>query len=889
VQGILKFRGSLAQAAPAELADLTATALIRNKKPKRGRRGYGTEGPFGFLDHQFLPASPAQGPFLELLTHAPQDGLPLIRRLVDHAAAFNSGGKPYGSNAITIPLTEGRRSFPWVETFFWSRSSNYYCTTSALMALEAWAHIRIEGGEDLDAVLKDVLGAPEAPAAYLLVAIDLLLSHWPKTQEAAVPFLASPRLLSVDRERQVHDHTQLPDILGLSAIQKEPVGAATLADLQKRPSRRRLLENLLGNYAFYTPSELRDRLTSLLREEAADLEAPDAQAIMADPALMVQHALNLIDPANWQDVTVRLADGNTADAKQYVAPEAEARHFDALQAKNADYFADANLEARLSLAINDPSKSTPDMAMAAVEWAHRQPVRADQNKTGDRMRSHSIVSAAMIAMRDGDAALRSEHRTWADGVFASVLQEREDSAHRMRSGLRFNPPAIAFAGMVHALKDGVRPGDMRELLKMAARSNPAAAHGFGAVVGQLAAIDERMPRALLRCALVAAIRLRRRWDTTEEDTARGAETYRRQCEAAVAAELAWLSGEAPEPAWPTWPLDHPQPRRRLRLYGGDDDNVAAALPARHDDEYTDHQAAALWLSNCRGLFDPEAPPRILDMVRAYSEWTANVNGAGLAINDDFTGKPRDWNDAYLDALANCLPVLTPPEVDKLALDPIRSLPEESFLDALATFIRHVDGVFFNDRRLSPETAVHIRSALAERLKETSRWQNMARHPSTSIEMHLGPAAAAVFFNSHGFGQPAAAYLYSKGIDRLGPFLPLLERLASEAPCLFVAIVTLNLLEVAPRIEHATLLVGAAKALVVGFPDHTDFWINRGIGRRVSALVDTILIRSNALFGVHSPLRPDVHAVLAAMVRVGVPEATRSEREIEAATSGRQPG
>lgn len=135
-------------------------------------------------------------------------------------------------------------------------------------------------------------------------------------------------------------------------------------------------------------------------------------------------------------------------------------------------------------------------------------------------------------------------------------------------------------------------------------------------------------------------------------------------------------------------------------------------------------AAALWLSNCRGLLDPVARPWILDIVRAYSEWTANANGADLAINDDFTGKPREWNSAYLDALANCLPVLTPAEVDKLALDPIRSLPEESFLDALATFIRDVDGVFFNDRRLSPETAVHVRSALAERLKETSRWQTL---------------------------------------------------------------------------------------------------------------------------------------------------------------------
>jgi hypothetical protein len=889
VEGILKFRGSLAQAAPAELADLTATALIRYRKPERRRREYDTGQPFGFLDHDFLPESPAQGPFLELLTHAPQHGLPLIRRLVDHAVAFNSDGKPYGSNAIIIPL-KGKRSFPWVETYFWSRSSNYYCSTSALMALEAWAHMRIERGEDLDAVLTDVLGAPEAPAAYLLVAVDLLLSHWPKTLEAAVPFLGSPELLSIDRERQVHDHTQFSEILDLSVIQKEPVGAATLDGLRKRRSRRYVLENVLGHYALYAPPELRDRLTSLLREEAAHLGAPDAQANMRDPALMVLHALNLIDPANWQDVTLTLTDGSTADIKQYVAPEAEARHFDALQAKHAGHFADSDMEARLSLAIDDPSKSTPDTARAAVEWARRQPVRADQSETDRRgMRSHSIVTAAMIAMRDGDTALHSEHRAWADGVFASVLQERVDSVHRIRAGLRFNPPAIAFAGMVHALKNGMRPGDMRALLETAARSNPAAAHGFGVVAGQLAAVDERMPRALVRCAFAAAVRLRRHWKTPEEEVAKDAVAYRMQCEAAVTAELAWLTGEAPEPVWPTWPLDNPRPRRRPRLPMGAHDNATAVLPARRDDEYSDHQAAALWLSNCRGLIDPEARPWIINIVRAYSEWTANANGAGLAINDDVSGKPREWNDAYLDTLANCLPVLTPAEVDELALDPIRSLPEESFLDAMATFIRDVDGGFFNDRGLSSETAVHIRSALAERLKETSRWRNMVRNPSTSIEMHLGPAAGAVFFNSQGFGQAAAAYLYPKAIDRLGPFLPLLERLASDAPSPFVAIVALNLLEVAPRTEHATLLVRAAKTWVVAFPDDTDFWINHGIGRRVSALIDTILVKSNALFGVHSSLRSDVHTVLAAMVRVGVPEATRSEREIEAATSGRQLG
>ena len=40
VRSILKFRGSLAQAAPAELAELTATALIPKRRPdeRRNRR-----------------------------------------------------------------------------------------------------------------------------------------------------------------------------------------------------------------------------------------------------------------------------------------------------------------------------------------------------------------------------------------------------------------------------------------------------------------------------------------------------------------------------------------------------------------------------------------------------------------------------------------------------------------------------------------------------------------------------------------------------------------------------------------------------------------------------------------------------------------------------------
>ncbi|MDI6739234.1 MAG: hypothetical protein QME74_02605, partial [Candidatus Edwardsbacteria bacterium] len=159
------------------------------------------------------------------------------------------------------------------------------------MALEAWAHRRIEAGETLDQVFPDVLGPPGSPAAYLLVAVDLLLSHLPKSLEAAVPFLACPELLCIDRERQVYDNFRYPDIFGLRALEREPVGVVSLESLKKRPSRQHILEKLLGQYAIYGPVELRETLTALLRQAAARLGPPDKLSNLRDPALMAVHAL----------------------------------------------------------------------------------------------------------------------------------------------------------------------------------------------------------------------------------------------------------------------------------------------------------------------------------------------------------------------------------------------------------------------------------------------------------------------------------------------------------------------------------------------------------------------------------------------------------------------
>ena len=149
-------------------------------------------------------------------------------------------------------------------------------------------------------------------------------------------------------------------------------------------------------------------------------------------------------------------------------------------------------------------------------------------------------------------------------------------------------------------------------------------------------------------------------------------------------------------------------------------------------------------------------------------------------------------------------------------------------------------------------------------------------------MHLGPAIATLFLNDYGWTQPAKTYLPPALIDRLTPFLPTLEACAVEGATHFVAIVTLNLVEVAPRPAHLPFLLAAATSWMAAFPDATDFWIEHAIGRRVCAFIDATRQMEPTLLAPGQQLRDQVDRLLPGMVRVGVAEAARLEQALQLA-------
>ncbi|HDR9224187.1 TPA: ATP-binding protein [Burkholderia vietnamiensis] len=881
VRSILKTRGTLAQAAPTELARLTEQALIEKPRPRHRRFHDEREEAFTFVDHEFLPASPAQGPFFELLLHAPADGLSLIHRLVDHAIAHGTRGRDAGENAITLVYADGARTFPWTGAYFWSRNCNYYAITSALMALEAWGHQRIEAGEPFDVVLRDVLGPPGSCAAYLLVAVDLIISHWPKSASSAAEFLGCPELLCLDHTRQVRDQVETSDFFGLKALQTEPRGTVSAAALNKQLSRRMTLDGLIGNYALSTEPEQLQKLRGLLRDAADRLGPAGAQANLGNPEFMVLHALNLADPANWSEVDVQRKDGSTVKARQYVSPAAEQDHLQVLRDAAAAKSSDFAMQSAITLGIENPSRFSPDRLQSAVAWANgpapEPTASTDDDDASPNMRREAVLAAAMMVMRDGDASLRDTHGDWARARLQDALaSDGHDPVHQIRAGLRFNPVAIAYTGLIYALAQWNTQDDVKALLAVAAEGHHAAAHGFGAAIEALLRVDERLPRALLRCALRACIVPVRKWDISEEEEAKRGERRKAAAAIAVDAEMVWLEGAGPEPAWPVFPKEHVRPRRRLRLPVAPmqfEDPPEAEELSPEEEVY--HQTAALWLRQVQGIGNADKFPWLRDVANAYMSWTIAANGGDLVDGEEADDTPSEWNSVFFALTARCTVGLSATEVANL-VTPISALPEQNFFDVLADLLRSFDAVYFGGGNVDASVAVAVRSGFADRMMESWGWKRLKGTKETSIERHIAPAIATLFFNDYNFVAPTKSYLLEKGVERLGPFLTVLARLTHSGPSPFVALVLLNLLEVAPRAEHLGLLVQAGKIWLATYPDFRSFWIDHGFGKRWCEIVERIHILHPVAIDADAAIRADVDNTVAELVGLGVPEANRLE-------------
>jgi hypothetical protein len=845
---------------PRELAELIEQSLI--ERPERGastRRSY--KRGFSHADTDYMPPSPAQPPFLDLLQAAPDVGLALIRRLTKHAVAHHTGGGKPGDNGFTLVFDDGLRFFPWTQSYFWSRGhGNDYAVASGLMALEAWGHQRIEAGEPIDAVLNDVLGPDGSCAAYLMVAVDLLISHWPATREALVPFVSSPELLASERQRDVFDRVVS---LGFD-FQKEPPGPVQLEHLRARPSRGIQLERVLLGYL--SDDQVSAKVRKWLKRALDRLGAFEEDDDFGDPAFMGAYALNLLNADNW----VAVEGGQT-----YRSPPEEAEHLGRMQAKHAQSLHGSEVEAKIHLAISDRDRGSAEVARDAFAYAEGD-LPDDSDPDVLKSRSTRLVATAMLIARDGDDSLLDEHESWVRQVIERALAEDSD-----RPGpsdrLEFNRPAMATCALIHLWRRRGQASDRDALVRIAGRDDRCGAPAFAATLDEILAADARVLKSALRVAFAT---LRWRWHRWDEDPSE-AEAYEHEKklagQQAIASEIAWLNG-GPEPAWRSLPDEAPTVRRRSRISQSTDDGQRdGAIPAAspRSETHANSQAIAAWLK-IAAVGEPEWIGEVID---AYSDWSARLNGFDMLADSELDRTPQEWNTQFY-ALAVPVALSASEERFEEMLRRLEGLPDQPFCDVAESVLHAADVWYFNHPDRSAERPVRLRTRMAERVRALRRWNWNFNPGDLSIDYDTGGVVAKLFMNTHNPFVGTTSYLVPGVFDRIDPLLETLRPLLPGGPTTFVALCAMNTLMVAPRARHADFVLSALEVWLERLQTDPTMWIELGIGRRA---VEWLLAASSEEPGLLTPdhlLRGRMDAVLGRLIALGVPEAHELERRIE---------
>ncbi|WP_373987816.1 hypothetical protein [Duganella sp. BuS-21] len=876
VEAIRQFSIVIAPIAPAELAELVLASLLQTGD-RRGRRGRTMERAFTFADSNYLPASPAQPPFLDLLKSAPAKGLELIRTLVAEAIAFSTDAHASVDPGFTVDFGDGPRFFPRTDSYLWSRDQcRSYAAASGLKALEAWSQQRLDDGAPVDEVLADILGPDGSCAAYLLIAIDTLLSHFDVARDELAPLIADPELLATDRMRR--DHDQLGSGPEQFAIGKEPDAKVRLADLKGRPSRRMTLFDVVHFYLRDDP--VADRLREQLGARVASLEPIQSHSNWSDARLIARVANNMLQRSNWIDV----GDGKLG----YRPPTEEAAHLEMMEQQRIAFIRSTQIESCINLAIEGGSEyATAATARDAVVYAGGE-LPDDSDTDVLKSRSTRLIMTALLVARDGDDALLSSEEDWVRQVIAIALEEHSDRDIGSAGTLRFNRPAIAILALIHLWARKGGETDRNVLVRLATREDRSAAPAYSAGLSPILKIEPKLFKAAMRAAFASVVWRWKSYDERDEaEHARFCAERTAAVDTAVAAEISWLGGEA-EPQWPAWPIESPFLRRGSRLQVpelitssecGEEETIKSAVAEPSSIIHVNSNAAAQWLEMVQA-----APLGAIDwrqeVVEAYVDWTARMNGLGLPVDVEIDRDPHEWNMHYYALFAERLLDSTDASFEA-DLKLVTDLPDEPFGKVAQTVIHSADALYFNDPQRTAARPAHLRTRLAQRVMTLHRWRYADDPDSSRIDMQSGGIVAKLMLSTYNPFNGTQSYLPPVLFDRVDPLLPAIRPLLSAGPTAFVALCTMNLLLVATRVRHLDLLLEATEAWF-GRTQSPGLWIDMGIGGKVVQWLEAAIVQEPGLLAPSHPLRARLDRALGRLVGVGVAEAHELELRVEAA-------
>lgn len=872
---ILKFSQGTSKAAPAALAAFVVETLISTEE--RHRRQTGIRGRLELTGAVWLTPGPSKGPFLGILRANAGVGLRLVRRIVDYAVYFDRCD-PRHPPVFSLQLggSQARVNVHGPNAYFLSRDLGAATVaTSALRALETWAHEQVEAGRPLEDVLQAVLGSGDISAAYVAVAVDVLLSHASPADPLLIPFGTSAELLGLDWERYIRDTT------GLNGLQDDDpavVGQATNASLAARPSRESALSWAMSRFMIDGSSAL-GAVLALLQAERDRLVAAgaDPSAQGRGPLWHAEHTLRMLDRSNWRAVSARTTDGEPVTALEYVEPPEEADQLAPLRADSGAGLAETLLIANLVDAALDPDKRSDDLLDRGLAWAQAQPLDLveDENDFDRSQRWRAVVATACLTLLPNG---RPEVRDWARGVLRRAVEiDPPDRAYQ----IRFDALALSVIGW-SALEVAGDVEARGQLLRLAGRERTTLITALGGMLNAYARTDARVPKALIRIGLTAAIRAEQIWDDKALTAARQAE--RAQAVAAAAdAEAEWLAG-GHEPSWPGLPpLRRPdrRPGARLPRSQDEEDDLSEPHPepspgeAIRDDVWLNHQSAGRWLDVLERSGEVRGQPWIADLVAAYRAMSDQAWGLGLPESAQSSHLPTDWLNPF-DRLRLRVFAGAPNDVFEAEVcRPLVDLPDQAFLESASNLIPALDSLFFDERLIGDDRLVATRGVAITRLMACRDWRWDREVVSDRISRDLMGAIAALFMHQKAFGL-GACYLPAGASDFAG-IVPGLLDLVRDAPGRgYVASHFLSLAERAQAWIGLDLVAAAAECWLAARPQDTGFWRDQATGRRLCAL---FAAQESRLRSAAPGLRGRVRSLIERLILIGVPEALPLEARL----------
>ena len=871
IDWVMKFSKAIARVAPKELSALTCNYLFAEEpgEDDTGWGGYPSRDAFRHVDTQFMPESPAQGPFLPLLEFHPETGLALVRKVIFHAA--DRLGREGAPEAFTIEWNGKPFHFTHLFTYGWTGPNTAgYALTSALWALEYWGHSRLEAGENPHLVLSDIIGAPGAPAAFACVAVHLVISNLERCQLAGAPFFGCPELLSIDMERPVRQMVSGLDLFGGFPSVEIEIAKTAREALMAKPSRGQSLMDQIGRIAIAGDDAARTAIRSFLERARDRLPAVTPEDSLRSPSLMTQHALNQLDRENW----IPEEQGDRTGLR-YRSPPDEQAHFEQLNAARGEQMSDDQLRLAATLAAREPNMSSSDLAARAVAIAQRDEASAQTEEDEDAwLASEAVVSAAMIAMRDGDADLKREQRDWARGIFAPILDEQEGRSHLFSIGRA----GTAFLGLAFSLSSPPSRNECALVLRARFSPHDMQQDEAEAALKALHARDPRLVRAHIRCRIQSRIYAVRSWEIGDDKREQDVAELEHRLDSAIEAELYWMFEGAAEPVWPELPVPHVRVRRGIRIgkrRAFEDENDWKTQPARRFDFDADH--AAVWINAARSALPPENRTWLYDLGNAYAEWTFAANGADRDLDERLEPGPDGWSREIAAIAAEGFDPETRTSRIENFTERLINLSDARFLTLMSDYLLGLDVRYFETQEQAASGFVAERGRLADRLLVSGDLSGLVSRRRPSISFELGPALGRLFFASHNISKPPTCYLDEAAIERAAPFLPMMTECARLSPSYFSAFAILSFAELAPRIEHLELMLTAAETWRAHFNDETEFWIGQGIGRRLIAYFRTMLELSEQ-DSFDDQTLAIVDRIIAHLVSLGLSDAAQFENE-----------